>query len=89
MNVCIPIKWLVAFTLLVAVLAVFISPAFDIPDTTLYAKSLAQLILLALIALASLPAGALTARTVVGVVAHDLCSPNFAPSVRLVLPLLC
>jgi hypothetical protein len=89
MNVCIPIKWLVAFTLLMAVLAVFISPAFDIPDTTLFAKSLAQLILLVLIALASLPAGSLIARTVVGVVAHDFCFPTFAPSVSLVLPLLC
>jgi hypothetical protein len=89
MDVCIPIKWLIAFTLLIGVVTVFVSPAFDIPETTLYAKSLAQFILLALIALASLPAGLLNSRTIVGFLSCDTCYPTFAPSVSLVLPLLC
>jgi hypothetical protein len=88
MDVCIPIQSFFAGTLLVAVLAVFVFPVFAIPDTTLSAKSLAQLVFLALIALAVSPAGSLPDRISVGRVSRDNCSPIFAPSVNLAPPLL-
>jgi hypothetical protein len=53
MKLGISIRGLAAVLLLVAVLAVFISPAFDMPETALRAKSLAQLVVLALIAMAT------------------------------------
>jgi hypothetical protein len=88
MDVCIPLKSFFAGTPLVAVLAVFVFPVFATPDTTLYAKSLAQLVFLALIALAVSPAGSLPERITVGRVSRDNWSPIFAPSVDLAPPLL-
>jgi hypothetical protein len=87
MDICIPITLLTAITLFVAVGAVLSSPAFEIPDTTLYAKSLAQLVIFALNALAASP-GSRPDRNLKGRVLHDNCSPIFAPSVIFVPPLL-
>lgn len=89
MDVCTPIKWFIACILFVAVLAIFISPAFHMPESILYARSLAQLIFLVLTSLASFPVGLLIAPAVVGRVQCDNSSPTFAPFVNLALPLLC
>ena len=78
----------VAGLLLLAVLVIFVSPAFDMPDTTMRAKSLAQLLLLALIAIANLCLPD-TAPVVAGYVIRDDCSSYGSPCIDSLLPLLC
>jgi hypothetical protein len=79
---------LMAGLLLVAVLLVFVSPTCDIPETTMRAKSLAQLVLLALVALATLPIRN-AAPVILGQVIRDDCAPQPPPSTGSILPLLC
>jgi len=74
MKLRLPIRALAALLLLVAVLVIFISPAFDMPETALRAKSLAQLIVLALIAMATYLAGFISNPLVVcGSLSRDDC----------------
>jgi hypothetical protein len=77
MKLGIPIRGLAAVLLLVAVLAVFVSPAFDMPETALRAKSLAQLVVLALIAMATWLAGFVANMNVVyGCLSRDDCGSD-------------
>ena len=90
MNVRQSIRYLVAFLLLLTVAAIFVSPLVDIPETILRAKSLAQLAVLALIAMATLLSGFVSpVATVSGLVCHSDCASEPFPALDLILPLLC
>jgi hypothetical protein len=83
-------KRIVALLLFVAVLGIFVSPAFDIPESAMRAKGLAQLIVSALVAVAAFFAGFVPRTAVVlGLLSRDDCAPAAAPSTLLTLPLLC
>lgn len=85
-----PIRQIAALLVLVAVAAIFVLPAFDMPDTTLRAKALAQLVTLVLCAIAATVSGLLSpAAVAIGTTARDDCSPGSDPSFRLTLPLIC
>ena len=90
MKFSIPIRGLAAILLLVAVLAVFVSPAFDMPETALRAKSLAQLLFLALIAMATCLAGFVANMSVVyGYPSRDACGSDVVLLLDLKSPLRC
>ncbi len=84
------IRQIAALLALLAVAVIFILPAFDMPDTNLRAKALAQLITLVLAALASIVAGLISPKAIsVGTTWRDDCSRESDPSLTLTLPLLC
>jgi len=84
------IRQIAAVLALVAVAAIFVLPAFDMPDTNLRAKALAQLLTLMMVAVASMLTGLLAPRTVaIGRIARTDCSREFDPSLTLTLPMLC
>ncbi len=79
-----------ALLALFAVVAVFVLPAFDMPDTALRAKALAQLIVLLLVAMASVLVGTMsTPQVATGAIALHDGSPALSPPTVLALPLLC
>jgi len=79
-----------ALLLLLAVVVIFVSPAFDIPETALRAKALAQLITLVLAAAGAIITGVVSPRLcAVGHAQRNDCASAFSPSVELSLPLLC
>jgi hypothetical protein len=84
------IRQIAALLALVAVAAIFVLPAFDMPDTALRAKALAQMITLVLVAVASLVSGVIPpVILVMASVARNDCSTGSDPSLSLTLPLLC
>jgi hypothetical protein len=88
MKLRLPIRALAALLLLVAVLVLFISPAFDLPETALRAKSLAQLIVLALIA--TYLAGFVSNPLVIcGCLSRDDCGSVAVPPLDLQSALRC
>lgn len=90
MNIHPSIRCLVALLLFVAVMAIFISPVVDIPDTTMRANGIAQRIAMSIIAIAWIFAGILPNIAVVfGSHAREDCSFDSAPPLDLNLPLLC
>ncbi len=90
MNVRRPIRYLVALLLLLTVAAIFVSPLVDIPETILRAKSLAQLAVLALIAMATLLSGFVRPVTTVSrLVCSCACASKPLPTLDLIAPLLC
>jgi NhaP-type Na+/H+ or K+/H+ antiporter len=90
MGLRLSIRQIAALLALVAVAAIFVLPAFDMPDTNLRAKALAQLITLVLVAMASTIAGAVSPLpVVVNRIARNDCSRQSDPSLTLTLPLLC
>ena len=81
---------LVALLVTFAVLAVCVSPLVDIPKTVLRAKQLAQLILLALICLATACAGIRPALESGGVFhGANSAAPATSSCTQFALPLLC
>ncbi len=85
-----PIRLILAALLIIAVLAVFISPAFDSPETVLQAKQRALQIALALIAVAMLLQGLVAPHFVCEgfAFAPDRAGPSSSLS-NSGLPLLC
>ena len=90
MRIRLSIRQIAALLALVAVAAIFVLPAFDMPDTTLRAKALAQLITLVMLAVASLVTGVVPPASVsIGFTSRDDCSAESDPSFGLTLPLRC
>lgn len=83
--------WRVAtLLLLLAVLVIFVSPAFDMPASALRAKALAHLITLVLAAIAAILFGVLPPGFVrLGDSAWHDGVPDSAPPLDIALPLLC
>jgi hypothetical protein len=80
----------VALVVALAVLAIFVSPVTDSPRSALRAKQLAQLIFLALLALATMFAGVISSRQLfVPLQGTDSAPPPLLFSSELILPLLC
>src|SRR6185369_14650612 len=83
-------RLLVALMVSLAVLAIFISPTVPSPKTVLRAKHLAQLVLLALVCLATMLAGAVSPTTSCRFLqAADDVSPPSRWVAGLVLPVRC
>ena len=83
--------WRVAtLLLLLAVVVIFVSPAFDMPVSALRAKALAQLITLVLAAIAAIVFGLLPPGfvSISHAPSHDGV-PDSAPPLDVSLPLLC
>jgi hypothetical protein len=90
MRLRLSIRQIAALLALVAVAAIFVLPAFDMPETALRAKAQAHLITLVLLALASIVTGHISpVAFAIGFVARDDCAPGSDPSLSLTLPLLC
>lgn len=84
------ISRVVALLLLVAVMVIFVSPAFDIPATALRAKALAQLLTLVLAAAIAQIAGLLSSAIITfGYTTRYSFASGSAPPLDLTLPLLC
>ena len=80
----------IAFAVALAVLAIFVSPLVDIPETVLRAKQIAQLILLALVCLSAACTGMLPlAEKPFILQACDSAPPAASSCAQLSLPLLC
>lgn len=90
MNLRTTWRWLVALVVILAVLAIFISPVVESPRTVLRAKQLAQLIVLALVSIALMLAGLLRPSRSRNVLPAADSAPPLVPfCAELTVPLLC